>query len=471
MKNWLKIFIIISLVINSFGWGLSALAQISVYNISVENIKDGYATLKWQTNQYVRSEVYYGLDISNLNTKLSYNNYKLSHEATLYGLEEDKDYYYQINLYTENGEKLSLYTRSFSTDDMIDTKAPRFINLEVIQTSGNAVALSWTANEKVSAQIQYYKDGQSDNIKTVRARGYKTTNQAFIYNLNTYSQYYIKVTIQDKAGNKKSDTVAVNIYGQFNKDADLKIKNVQPISSDSNLITANRVTIKFETNFAAQSYLKYGTDPARLNKKIIINDNELNNLHQITLSELEPGTTYYYNLYASGSFYKKKTEMKGLSFTTRGSVLGVKEEAENLDSDYDQLSNDLEMALGTDPSDPDTDNDGYRDGTEVINGYNPLGPGKWTSPIQFFYGKPRLDLEYEQNKAQELKKAVDKQLPYIYINPSKWQMLVNAYAYGDYPIGAIIMYIKLDGKTVHPEINWNSWKNSSDYQKYAKYIK
>ena len=50
-------------------------------------------------------------------------------------------------------------------------------------------------------------------------------------------------------------------------------------------------------------------------------------------------------------------------------------------------------------------------------------------------------------------------------------MLVNAYVYGDYPVEAIIMYIKLDGETVHPEISWHSWKNSPDYLKYEKYIK
>lgn len=470
MKNWLKIIIVISLIINSFGMGFRAVAQISVYNMRVENIKDRYATLKWQTSEDVRSQIYYGLDATNLSIKLSYDNYKKNHEAILYGLEEDQNYYYRVDLYAQNGEKLSLYTRSFSTDNMIDTKAPRFVDLEVLQASGNSVAISWKANEKVSAEIQYYKDGQSDNKKTKKVSGYKEENQVFIYDLDTYNQYYIRVTLKDKAGNKKSDTVAVNIYDQFNKDTELQIKNVEPLSTASDLVGTNQATIKFKTNLAAKSYIKYGSNTNQLNKKITIND-KLSTSHQITINDLEPGTTYYYNIYVNGSFYNKKSELKGLSFTTGGSVLGVKEEAENIDSDYDQLSNALEMVLGTNPNDPDTDNDGYRDGTEVMNGYNPLGSGKWDSPIQFFYGKPRLDLEYEKSKALELKKAVDKKLPYIYIDSNKWQMLSNAYVYGDYPIDAIIMYIKLDGKTVHPEIDWNSWKNSPDYKKYEKYIK
>lgn len=47
------------------------------------------------------------------------------------------------------------------------------------------------------------------------------------------------------------------------------------------------------------------------------------------------------------------------------------------DTDSDGLS-DREEALvyDTNPIDPDTDGDGYEDGAEVTNGYNPNGPGK-----------------------------------------------------------------------------------------------
>lgn len=46
------------------------------------------------------------------------------------------------------------------------------------------------------------------------------------------------------------------------------------------------------------------------------------------------------------------------------------------DPDEDGLSNQEETTYGTNPNVADTDNDGYLDGDEVENGYNPLGPGK-----------------------------------------------------------------------------------------------
>lgn len=44
----------------------------------------------------------------------------------------------------------------------------------------------------------------------------------------------------------------------------------------------------------------------------------------------------------------------------------------SVDSDNDFLIDERELKLGTDPNNPDTDGDGYLDGIEVENGYNPL---------------------------------------------------------------------------------------------------
>ena len=46
--------------------------------------------------------------------------------------------------------------------------------------------------------------------------------------------------------------------------------------------------------------------------------------------------------------------------------------ADVLDTDNDGLSDELEIAFGTDIYNSDTDGDGYSDGLEVANGYNPF---------------------------------------------------------------------------------------------------
>ncbi len=46
------------------------------------------------------------------------------------------------------------------------------------------------------------------------------------------------------------------------------------------------------------------------------------------------------------------------------------------DIDKDGLSDDKEKLYGSDPKNPDSDNDGFSDGEEVNGGFNPIGGGK-----------------------------------------------------------------------------------------------
>lgn len=52
----------------------------------------------------------------------------------------------------------------------------------------------------------------------------------------------------------------------------------------------------------------------------------------------------------------------------------------NFDSDGDTLTDTVEIEVyQTDPNNPDTDDDGFWDGLEIIKGFNPKGEGKLTN--------------------------------------------------------------------------------------------
>lgn len=57
------------------------------------------------------------------------------------------------------------------------------------------------------------------------------------------------------------------------------------------------------------------------------------------------------------------------------------------DSDDDGLSDNFEIAIGTNKNSKDSDLDGYDDKTEVLNDYNPLGQGKFLSDTDFLKSK------------------------------------------------------------------------------------
>lgn len=81
---------------------------------------------------------------------------------------------------------------------------------------------------------------------------------------------------------------------------------------------------------------------------------------------------------------------------------GDKKRLREVDSDNDGLWDDWEIALGTDLLDPDTDGDGYKDGQEVMAGYDPRARGgeKLEKRIEvnlkaqklvYFFGEVKLD--------------------------------------------------------------------------------
>lgn len=55
--------------------------------------------------------------------------------------------------------------------------------------------------------------------------------------------------------------------------------------------------------------------------------------------------------------------------------MGTSDEA--FDTDKDGISDQLELTVWkTDPTNPDTDGDGFPDGVEILEGFNPLGEGR-----------------------------------------------------------------------------------------------
>lgn len=76
------------------------------------------------------------------------------------------------------------------------------------------------------------------------------------------------------------------------------------------------------------------------------------------------------------------------------------------DSDNDGLADTEEILLGTASSTPDTDGDGYLDGSELINLYNPVGAEKLTA---------NSNISFYNNKT----------FAYELLYPSAWQTSVN----------------------------------------------
>ena len=145
-----------------------------------------------------------------------------------------------------------------------------------------------------------------------------------------------------------------------------------------------------------------------------------------------------------------------------------------LDLDGDGLSNDAETRIYfTDVSNADTDADGYLDGEEIMNGYNPKGICRikqFSTRGNYAYDRGRLlQRDDETCRSNHLKREIFRSVSlsqYKKITPQRWMSLDEAFIYGDYPVSAIVRAIETGGHTVHQNIRWDAWRETEEYQQY-----
>jgi hypothetical protein len=485
-KNSLFILSLVIILWPSF----SSLAQTG-FDITIQgitNLENGRATLKWNTpHAKTLGTIYFGEDSTNLDKSTSYGEYSYYHEMTMGGLEVDQTYYYKIVAFDEERNKVESYIRNFSTKGMIDNVKPRITEHKVLQVIDDAVAISWQTDEKTTATIAY---GIIDNDqepteynKSTSYKSYSLAHEKFIYNLKPNTTYSLMITAKDKAGNKASSFLMFKTKEDVEYYKKLTINNIEPTSTNSTEVYDTQVTISWKTNMISRGRVYYGTKSGSLKNQVTVDQDLRRTDHRAVLTNLKPQTTYFFKIEANSSFGSSSTKTAELSFTTKHQTIVIEDIGEEnneelignladfqisdidpkLDTDRDGLKDVYEMQIGTSIYSVDSDNDGYNDYLEVANGYNPKGAGK-LSIAQYY--KPRINNAIEQKIAIELRVALEEKLGKLRLDAKYWPTFVSAYIYGDYPLNAIVQAIKLGGKTVHPSIVWQDWRNTDTYKRF-----
>ena len=107
--------------------------------------------------------------------------------------------------------------------------------------------------------------------------------------------------------------------------------------------TNNGMTIVWETNFPAYSWVEYGTDTTHLSRKRLIIDGQAEfneSIHQIRLENLTPGQTYYYRV-CSQEILQYKAYSKKFGKTAKSDFYSFTMPEANTDSFTAVIFNDL----------------------------------------------------------------------------------------------------------------------------------
>jgi hypothetical protein len=465
----LKKLTIKALILFIFCLALPAQAQLSIDFISVSNIQNSSAKINWHSSEPSRGLVYYGTSINNLNQVVDHMTIETIHATTITALAKRTTYYYKIVAINASGQRSESFVQNFNTGEMTETvKIPSVPQITIRQVTNNAVAITWSTDIATRAKITYYYNGGSEQVANVWS--YATEQNLYIYYLLPEQHYTIVIDAESETGGHRTASAAFNTLRNPNPNVNptINITELQPISITSDLIKSNQITISWKTNLVAKANIYYGLNPGQLYTRLNVSPQASLN-HQITLTDLQANTNYYYKIELYDTLYYQYVVTEEKNFITKPLsqaelqkiILGEKiiktQAAARLDSDNDGLTDNQESAYGTNPISADSDGDGFYDKQEIDNNFNPLGYGRTLIQIQ----KALINKRSMETKTA---KQLFAWLPYRKSLPQNWNLLVNAYIFGGYPVEDIRLAVKGNTRVINSSVPWKIWKESPEYK-------
>ncbi len=186
------------------------------------------------------------------------------------------------------------YATASSETFTANTSAPGIpLNMEIADVSTKStkswkLALSWNAPNDVGAGVSTYRVYRSTDNSSYSQVASSSGSSIVDTNLSQ-TTYYYKVRACDSANNcgAYSSVVSKLPTGRFTSPASLV---VQPSVSN---ISTRKTTITWATDRDSDSKIAFGTQSGVYNNEEVSNSTQTTN-HTVNLTNLSPGTTYYY---------------------------------------------------------------------------------------------------------------------------------------------------------------------------------
>ncbi len=264
------------------------------------------AVIEWTTDEPADSEIRFGSE--SLDEDENSGDNETSHKLVLSNLEAGTTYHYIVGSTDAAGNGATESSQAtFTTDPEIDLTPPVITNPDIIYKNDETATISWTTDEESTAEVEFGTTETLGNIRTLSTTGENHT--VTLTNLSANTTYYYTVSSADLSNN--GPTVSDTLSFTTDEEADLlppALSNIQTIVADSAAI------ITWNSDELADSYVEFGTDQNLL--EFNVGDTEDVTEHDITLTNLTPGATYYYIVGSVDRSNNPPTESDTLNFTT-----------------------------------------------------------------------------------------------------------------------------------------------------------
>lgn len=283
------------------------------------NAQSNSATITWTTNNRAATIVHYGTDVNNLSEKSRQPGGERDHSVTLSNLQPGTHYFFAImtddntvrqkgEFTTQGGSSASASSGSSNPGSVSITSGP------TVSPSSTSATISWTTDKSAANEVRYGTDANNPAQHWYEPGG-STQHTATLSNLQPGTTYYYQ--IRERNG-------GVRTSGQFQTTGTATAAASTPSASTGTVqlteqpklaaVGDRAATVRWTTNAAANSVVKYGTSIAALSATA---NGAWGTNHTVTLSNLQPNTLYYFQV-SSGQTVNAATAAKGpvLGFKT-----------------------------------------------------------------------------------------------------------------------------------------------------------
>ena len=280
--------------------------------------QDSSMLVRWETDELSKGEVRYGLT-SGYGSAVQTPSFAAAQTVELTGLEPQTTYHFSVvvwDLKRETTGETASQDRTVTTLATPDTVAPKILSGPgVVATTQSGATVVWHTSEAGNSLVEYGLTNALGLLKEGPENVMEHT--VTLTNLMSDTTYHYRVGTEDLAGNGPtySDPIAT-----LRTEADKDTTKPVIVSGPSVLATSNvSATIVYDTNEPTDTRVEYGLAAGLLGLTAGTAENV--RAHSVTLTNLEPDTTYFYRVVA--------TDLSGNARTTGAFSFPTKAEADD----------------------------------------------------------------------------------------------------------------------------------------------
>ena len=181
-------------------------------------------------------------------------------------------------------------TGRFTTNQSPDTQAPVILNgPTIVAQSSDALTVQWETDE-LSSSIVEYGDGNFNETESLSDN--VTTHTVTLSGLTSSTTYQYRISSQDPTGNGPTlGPAPLNVAAATTTiESDISPPQISNVTEAS--VTNDRAIITFTTDEPGDGFVDFDTDMSTFGQSL--GSTTLETSHSVTITNLAPGTTYYY---------------------------------------------------------------------------------------------------------------------------------------------------------------------------------